>query len=320
MFADAISSTAYNDSKITGMIKTAYQKLDSLRKKYQEKCKVLNLPKSDIKDKIYIPHDSNLSQIIALGEKYFHQRCKQEPKDKRNLTDLLILIIKNTAENLLSLYEYNTEDNNTVDAILNSLDLLNKTKVQPNTINEWILNLVQLNLNLIEKLYRLQKERFGPIDKTTVNLSTRSGHAILVSGTNLNDIYNLLEFTKNENIDIYTHDNLIIAHGFQNIKKYKNLIGHFGNCTENCILDFAVFPGAILITRNSNINTDYLYRGRIFTTAAITPGVTPSASGVRGKRVKAATSACLRPIWAMRLRITSALPATLPEANSTGAA
>ena len=271
MFADAISSTAYNDSKITFMIKTAYHKLDSLRKNYHEKCKALNLPKSDIKDKIYIPHDSNLSQIIALGEKYFHQRCKQEPKDKKNLTDLLILIIKNTAENLLSLYEYKAEDNNVVDAILIGLDLLNKTKVSSETINDWILNIIQLNMNLIEKLYRLQKEKFGAIEKTTINLSTRTGKAILLSGTNLNDIYNLLEFTKNENIDIYTHDNLMIAHGFPNIKKCKNLIGHFGNCTENCILDFAVFPGAILITKNSNINTDYLYRGRIFTTAAIAP-------------------------------------------------
>ena len=271
MFADAISSTAYYNGQVAGMIKTAYLKLDNLRKVYQEKCKVLNLPKSDIKDKIIIKPDTNLSQIIALGEKYFHQRCKQEPKDKKNLTDLLILIIKNTAENLLSLYEYNAEDNNIVDSVLNSLNILNKTKVLNETIYEAISELIKLNISLIERLYRLQKEKFGSIEKVKVNLSTRAGNAILISGTNLNDAYNLLEYTKNENIDIYTHDNLMIVHGFSNFKKYKNLVGHFGNCTENCILDFAVFPGAVFITRNSNINTDYLYRGRIFTTSGITP-------------------------------------------------
>lgn len=292
MFSYAISYTSYNDTQIIGMIKSAYQKLHLLRKNYQEKCKVLNLPKSDLKDKIIINEDTKLSQIIGLGEKYFQIRCKQEPKEKKNLADLLIMIIKNTADNLLSVYEYNAEDNNITDVIINSLNLLNKQKVTLSAIEEYIDILIEQNMSLVERLYRLQKERYGEIQKTEVNLSTRSGNCILVSGSNLNDLNSLLEFTENEDIDIYTHDNLIIAHGFEKLKKYKNLHGQFGNCKDNCVLDFAVFPGAVLITRNSNINTEYLYRGRIFTTSGITPqGVISIRNNDYTKLIKSAKEA-----------------------------
>ena len=37
------------------------------------------------------------------------------------------------------------------------------------------------------------------------------------------------------------------------------------------MLDFATFPGAILLTKNEAQNIEYLYRGRLFTTDDITP-------------------------------------------------
>jgi len=70
---------------------------------------------------------------------------------------------------------------------------------------------------------------------------------------------------------VYTHGDLLIAHTFEEFFKFPRLKGHYGNCTDKCILDFATFPGAILLTRNSSQNLEYLYRGRLFTTEKFKP-------------------------------------------------
>lgn len=292
MFADVAASTAYTDMQLCGMINTAYNILNVLRKRYQDKCKSLNLPKSDLKDKLYIKPEVTLAQIIAIGEQYFHKKYKSMTQDKKLYSDLLVNIIKNTSESLIQLLDYAKTDSDTTDLILNALNMLNKSKVSDSDYLYYIENLNKKNIHILERLYRIQKENFGIITETEVSLSTKKGKAILVSGSNLNDLYSLLEFTKNEEIDIYTHDNLIIAHAFEKFKNYKNLKGNFGSCKENCILDFALFPGAILITKNSNINTEYLYRGRIFTTAKIVPkGIAQIKNNDFSELIKSASEA-----------------------------
>ena len=48
-------------------------------------------------------------------------------------------------------------------------------------------------------------------------------------------------------------------------------MGHYGNSSEDCIVDFGTFPGAILLTKNSQNNTEFLYRGKIFSNDYNTP-------------------------------------------------
>ena len=85
-------------------------------------------------------------------------------------------------------------------------------------------------------------------------------------GYNIKELENILENVKNENIDVYTHDDMILAHTFPKFRKYAHLKGHFGKGLENCLIDFAIFPGPIILTRNSLHNIENFYRGRLFTT------------------------------------------------------
>ena len=80
-----------------------------------------------------------------------------------------------------------------------------------------------------------------------------------------------MEAVEGTEIDVYTNGNLLIAHSFPSFQKYSCLKGHFGNGVFNSILDFATFPGAILLTKNEAQNIEYLYRGRLFTTDEIVP-------------------------------------------------
>jgi len=64
---------------------------------------------------------------------------------------------------------------------------------------------------------------------------------------------------------------MILAYTYPKFKEYENLRGQFGTGIDNCLLDFATFPGAILVTKHALENIEYLYRGRLFTTEKYNP-------------------------------------------------
>ena len=111
-----------------------------------------------------------------------------------------------------------------------------------------------------------QEERYGKQQIAEVSFSTKPNKTVLVVGSNIRELEIVLENLKNENIDIYTHDDMMLAHTFPKFAKYKNLKGQFGQGLENCLLDFATFPGPIVLTKHSLHNIENLYRGRLFTT------------------------------------------------------
>ena len=83
---------------------------------------------------------------------------------------------------------------------------------------------------------------------------------------NIMELENILEGLKDTDIDVYTHDEMMLAYTFPKFSEYKNLKGQYGCGVENCLLDFATFPGPIILTKNSLHNIENFYRGRLFTT------------------------------------------------------
>ena len=93
---------------------------------------------------------------------------------------------------------------------------------------------------------------------------------------NLKELEMILDTFQDREIDVYTHDNMILAHTFPWFKKYKNLKGQFGKGMESCLLDFSTFPGPIILTRYSLFNVESLYRGILYTTdISYSQGVIP---------------------------------------------
>ena len=93
----------------------------------------------------------------------------------------------------------------------------------------------------------------------------------MVDGTNIKELAEILKTTQNLDIDIYTHGEMLTAHSYPEINKYKHLKGHYGQGVGNSILDFSTFPGAVFVGRHSIDNIDNLYRGRIFTSDIVVP-------------------------------------------------
>lgn len=249
--ATIISTTDYSDEQLLNIVSNIYINIVKTKDDYKKLCEERSLPYKELKPIINLTPQMNLSQILALGEKAFLLKYKKISANQKNMRDLLLAIIKSAALNTSRLSHYKYYPQNAVNIILKGLNLLNTYSHSISTYKQQIKTLATEDVLLTEKIVNFQYENFGKLSSTEVSFSTSKGKAILVSGENFMDLKRLLSVVEGKDIDVYTHDDLLIAHSFEAFKKYKNLKGHFGTCNENCILDFATFPGAILLTANS---------------------------------------------------------------------
>jgi len=157
----------------------------------------------------------------------------------------------------------------------------------------------QVNLEVMELLDKAHTDRFGNPAPTEVDTGTRKGHGILITGHDLLDLYELLRQTEGTGINIYTHSEMLPAHAYPALKKFKHLAGNYGGAWQEQKKEFKEFSGAILATTNCVlIPPSGSYLDRLFTT-----GVT----GVPGaKHVK-------RDDFSAVIKMAKELP-VLPEA------
>jgi hydroxylamine reductase len=129
-----------------------------------------------------------------------------------------------------------------------------------------VLKCGQMNLRAMELLNNAHVKRFGEPRPAEVETGTKAGRAILVTGHDLLDLYEILKQTEGKGINVYTHGEMLPAHGYPELRKFKHLVGNFGNAWQEQRKDFDEFPGAILVTTNCVMIPKDSYRGRLFTT------------------------------------------------------
>ena len=91
----------------------------------------------------------------------------------------------------------------------------------------------------------------------------------MVTGHDLYDLKQLLEQTKDKGINIYTHGEMLPAHGYPELKKYPHLKGNFGTAWQNQQKEFADLPAPVLFTTNCLMPPKDSYRDRVFTTEMV---------------------------------------------------
>jgi len=86
-------------------------------------------------------------------------------------------------------------------------------------------------------------------------------------------------------VNVYTHGEMLPAHGYPKLKAYKHLAGNYGGAWQDQVREFDQFPGAILMTTNCIQKPRESYKGRIFTTGLVAmPGVTHIGAADRGDK------------------------------------
>ncbi|OYP04799.1 hypothetical protein CG709_10275, partial [Lachnotalea glycerini] len=104
---------------------------------------------------------------------------------------------------------------------------------------------------------------------TTVPLTIEKGPFIVVSGHDLYDLKLLLEQTKDKGINIYTHSEMLPAHGYPKLKAYSHLKGNFGTAWQSQQSEFHNIPAPILFTTNCLMPVRESYKDRVFTTSVV---------------------------------------------------
>lgn len=158
-------------------------------------------------------------------------------------------------------------------------EYLNFLADKPNdmdTLFSTALKVGELNLAVMEMLDAGGTESFGHPVPTSVRTTPVKGKCILVSGHDLVDLYHILQQTEGKGINVYTHGELLPAHGYPKLKAFKHLAGNYGTAWQNQQSEFAAFPGAIVMTSNCLIDPNMNgYGERVFTAGPVGwPGVT----------------------------------------------
>ena len=123
----------------------------------------------------------------------------------------------------------------------------------------------RINLVTMELLNKANTDSYGHPVPTPVQLGTKAGKAILVSGHDLRMLEELLKQTEGTGVNVYTHGEMLPAHGYPGLKKYSQLAGNFGGAWQDQAKEFVDFPGAIIFNTNCIQRPAESYKDRLFT-------------------------------------------------------
>ncbi|WP_432667602.1 hydroxylamine reductase [Wukongibacter baidiensis] len=118
---------------------------------------------------------------------------------------------------------------------------------------------------VMDLLDRAHTSHLGVPTPVTISQDKVEGHCILVTGHNLYALEELLKQTEGKGINIYTHSEMLPAHGYPELKKYSHLKGNVGKAWFDQRKLFEDFPGAILGTTNCLMPIKGSYTDRMWT-------------------------------------------------------
>ncbi|TQK45775.1 hydroxylamine reductase [Brevibacillus sp. AG162] len=119
-------------------------------------------------------------------------------------------------------------------------------------------------IKVMELLDRAHTDHFGVPQPITVSQNKIEGKCIVVTGHNLFALEELLKQTEGKGINVYTHSEMLPAHGYPALKKYPHLKGNIGKAWYDQRQLFEKFPGAILATTNCVMPIRGSYADRFF--------------------------------------------------------
>ena len=140
---------------------------------------------------------------------------------------------------------------------------------------QWVHDTGLMAYRVMELLDKANTTTFGDPQPVEVPLTIEKGPFIVVSGHDLYDLQCLLEQTEGKGIHVYTHSEMLPAHGYPKLKqRFPHLKGNFGTAWQNQQREFEDIPAPILFTTNCIMPLRASYSDRVFTTAVVSyPGV-----------------------------------------------
>ena len=208
------------------------------------------------------------SDYEAEGEREGVLRTENE--DLRSLKELTVLGLKGMAAYYEHASRLNERNENIIAFIEKSLAIVSNPEADMDTLLATVMETGKFGVEAMALLDKANTQAYGNPELTKVNIGTGSRPGILISGHDLKDIEQLLEQTEGTGVDVYTHGEMLPAHYYPQLKKYKHLVGNYGNAWWKQKEEFETFNGPIIFTTNCIVppSPKASYKDRVFTTNA----------------------------------------------------
>ncbi len=152
--------------------------------------------------------------------------------------------------------------------MLKALATITNPEADMDTLLSTVMLTGKYGVDVMALLDKANTTAYGNPEITEVNIGVGRNPGILVSGHDLHDLEDLLQQTQGTGIDVYTHGEMLPAHYYPQLKKYKNLVGNYGNAWWKQKEEFSHFNGPIVFTTNCIVPPapNANYKDRVFTT------------------------------------------------------
>ncbi len=234
----------------------------------------------------------SIPELVAQGDAIsLPNRRDRVGADLAGLQELLLYGVKGTAAYADHARVLGHESEETFAFFHEAMDYLAQDNPTVDALLGLSLKCGEINLKVMAMLDTAHTDAYGHPVPTPVRVEPVKGKAILVSGHDLKDLEELLKQTEGKGINIYTHGEMLPAHGYPKLKAFKHLVGNYGGAWQDQKDEFADFPGAILMTTNCIQEPQTSYKGRIMTSGRVAwPGVRHIGNGDFTPLIEAALS------------------------------
>jgi len=234
---------------------------------------------------------ADLAGLIRQGHDVtIEKRIATFGPDVSGLQELLTYGLKGLAAYAYHARLLGREDANLYAFVYQALDFLAADPADIDALVGMCLRCGEVNLRAMEILDEGHTATYGHPQPTKVRVTPVKGKALLVSGHDLLDLEAILKQTAGKGVNVYTHGEMLPAHGYPGLKKYPHLVGNYGGAWQDQRKEFDAFPGAIVMTTNCLQKPQDSYKSRVFTCGPVGwPGVTR----IKGRDFTPAVNAAL---------------------------
>ncbi|MGC8829022.1 MAG: hydroxylamine reductase [Verrucomicrobiia bacterium] len=244
--------------------------IEKAKKLYEQACATKGIEPEQLNGAAtWRPAPSIPELVKQANEVSIIKRKERLGDDITGLQELLLYGVKGTAAYAEHARILGRESDEVYSFFLQALDYLTDETPTVDKLFQLCLRCGEINLKVMEMLDAAHTSTYGNPVPTKVRITPVKGKAILVSGHDLKDLEELLKQTEGKGINIYTHGEMLPAHGYPKLKAYKHLVGNYGGAWQDQKDEFSAFPGAILMTTNCIQEPQPSYKHRIFTSGLV---------------------------------------------------
>ncbi len=270
-----VTNVNFDADRLAEWVDKAVEMRDRARKLYEQAAeKAERKPEELSGPAAWMPASDREGLLKQAADVSIQKRKDTLGEDITGLQELLTYGLKGAAAYVDHAQILGQEDADLYGFFHEALDFLTKKNPTVDELLGMCLKCGEWNFKSMEILDQANTGAYGHPVPTPVRVTPVKGKAILISGHDLKDLKALLKQTEGKGINIYTHGEMLPAHGYPELKKYPHLVGNYGGAWQDQKKEFDAFPGSILMTTNCIQKPKDSYKARIFTCGLVAwPGV-----------------------------------------------